>query len=140
MSDEKKDKLAQLLNLSPMRLEADAPKDVIVSGEPETDHEQVLGDFDEARDAILDALKQSQEALASLVGLAKQSQAPRAFEVVSTMVNTIRETSKDLIDIHKKKKDIIAPVEGPKTVNQNLIMTTSDMLKMIREGKPDGQS
>lgn len=133
-NDPKKDPIAKLLNLDPLPLEVKKENQIIEFSEPESDFEQASGDFDVARDALNDALAISQEAMTELLSLAKQSQSPRAFEVLAKFVDTVRETSKGVIDIHQKKKDLMKSVESPQTINNNLTITSAEMLKMIKSG------
>lgn len=130
--DKKEDRIGQLLNLPPMPLEVKERNVMVETNAPETEWEQASGDFDVARDAIISALETSQGALEDLVQIAKGSQHPRAFEVVAKLVDTIRDTSKDLLDIHQKKKELIKSPETSQTINNNLVISTNDLLKMIK--------
>jgi hypothetical protein len=50
----------------------------------------------------------------------------------------MREANKDLIDLHKKKKEIKKDEagKGPDVVNNNLFVgSTSEMLKMIKDNQ-----
>lgn len=130
--DKKEDRIGQLLNLPPMPMEVKPRNEIVETNAPETEWEQAAGDFDVARDAIISALETSQGALEDLVQIAKGSQHPRAFEVVAKLVDTIRDTSKDLLDIHQKKKELIKSPETNQTINNNLVISTNDLLKMIK--------
>lgn len=130
--DKKEDRIGQLLNLAPLPLETKERNDVVETNAPETEWEQASGDFDLARDAIITALETSQSALEDLVQIAKGSQHPRAFEVVAKLVDTIRDTSKDLIDIHQQKKDLVKSPDANQTINNNLVISTNDLLKMLK--------
>jgi hypothetical protein len=83
---------------------------------------------------MYDTIKNTSDAVEEMLGIAKQSQHPRAFEVVATLLNTQREASKDLLDLHKKKKELKhEDKDGPETINNNLFVgSTADLLKMIR--------
>ena len=78
-----------------------------------------------------------------MLEIAKQYEQPRAFEVVSTLMKTMLDANKDFADISSKKKfaqeEINAPREAAQTntVNNNLIVSTADLLKMIK-GDNDG--
>lgn len=135
---DREDKLSKLLNVPPLLPTVKEENLPIETNEPETDLEQAHNDFDVARDAMLNALETGQDALEKLAQLADSSQHPRAFEVVSTLINTIGNMSKDLVNLHKQKKDLVAkPEEGPKTINNNLVISTNDLLKMIK-GNDEG--
>jgi len=132
MDEKKSDPIASLLNLPPMPIEEKETLPAIQEGNPETEYEKVEGDFDTARDAMLSALETSQNALQELATIAKGSQHPRAFEVLAKLVDTITSTSKDLLDIHQKRQGIITRPEPHQTINNNLVISTNELLKMLK--------
>jgi len=101
---------------------------------PQTTTEE---DFDYARANLKDVIDRGNGALEQLIDIADQSQHPRAYEVISTLMNTIVSANKDLLDLSKKKKDIMASdkKDGPQTINNNLILTTADLQKMLAAKK-----
>lgn len=135
--NEKEDKIGKLLNLPPLAEEPKPENALIETKPPETEYEKAEGDFDVARDAILNALETSEKALEQLAQIAVGSQHPRSFEVLAKLVDTIRDTGKDLINIHQQKKDLIKAPEQKNTINNNLVISTNDLLKMIRNQNED---
>jgi hypothetical protein len=73
-----------------------------------------------------------------MMSLAKQSESPRAFEVASTLMKTLLDANKDFVEMSMKKKYAVDEVNAPKeaaqtnVVNNNLILSTTDLLKMIK--------
>jgi hypothetical protein len=73
-----------------------------------------------------------------MISLAKQSESPRAFEVASTLMKTLLDANKDFVEISTKKKYAIEEKNGPKeaaqtnVTNNNLILSTADLLKMLK--------
>lgn len=124
---DKPDKIAQILNLPVI---SNSVKDIVQAPVQSNPEDQAKDDFDTARNSILNALETSQVALEQLSQIAVGSQHPRAFEVVAKLVDTIRDTSKDLVDLHKQKQT--KPVENT-TVNNKLIISTTDLLKMLKQ-------
>lgn len=120
------DKIAQILNLPVV---PDPVKDIVQTPVQSNPEDQAKDDFDTARNSILNALETSQVALEQLSQIAVGSQHPRAFEVVAKLVDTIRDTSKDLVDLHKQKQT--KQVENT-TINNKLIISTTDLLKMLK--------
>jgi hypothetical protein len=115
------DKLQRALSLIPLN-------DI----EPiETETQQ---DFQIARSNLHGILMSGQEALNRMVDLADQSQHPRAYEVVATLINALTQANKDLLDLSKKKKDIIGNTqEEKKTVTNNLFVgSTAELQKMLK--------
>lgn len=94
-------------------------------------------DFGYIRDNLKDIIDTGKVALEELVEVARQSQHPRAYEVLSTLMKTLTDTNRELLDTHKKKKDIVKeqPEKGPNKVNNNLFVGTPAELQAIMSGK-----
>jgi hypothetical protein len=114
-----------------------APKPAIKkTTEPEA---LIDDDFEQARTALKDMIKKGQTAVDDIMGIARQSDHPRAFEVTGQLIKTVAETAKDLLDLQKQKKALSAPVAGeePKQIGtQNNIVfsgSTNDLLKMLKQ-------
>ena len=100
---------------------------------------EVASDYQFARNNIHSVIGKGTEALDYLLEIAKQSDHPRAFEVVGQLTKTLVDANKDLLDLQKKLKDLQEEEKAPETVNNNLFVgSTSDVLKMLK-GK-DGDS
>jgi hypothetical protein len=129
---DKPDKLAQIFNLPvvPTQNKIVEHDDVSVN----TESDQAKQDFQTARDSMLNALEAGQNALEQLSQIAVGSQHPRAFEVLAKLVDTIGETSKGLVDLHKNNQQ--KQVENT-TVNNKLIISTTDLLKIIKSKKDE---
>ena len=71
--------------------------------------------------------------------LKKQSQHPRAFEVVGQMIDKLANTNKELLNLHKTKKDIQAEkTSGPTNVTNALFVGSTSELQKLLKGKTDG--
>lgn len=101
---------------------------------------QTEADFEYARENMMEVINKGQEALFDLMDVARQSQHPRAYEVLATMMNTMVSASKDLLDLQAKKKKILEadPEASPQQVTNNLFVgSTADLQKMISNIKGD---
>jgi len=99
---------------------------------------QVNTDFDFARENMMEVMNKGQEALFELMDVAKQSQHPRAYEVLSTMMNTMLNASKDLMDLQAKKKKLLEddPEATPNSVTNNLFVgSTAELQKYLKHHK-----
>lgn len=136
-SDENKNRIAEILNVTPTTIRENNL--VIHQDADRVTDEELDNDLTYVRSMMYDTIKNTSDAVEEMLEIAKQSQHPRAFEVVATLLNTQREASKDLLDLHKKKKDLKHEDKaGPDTVNNNLFVgSTADLLAMIK-GKNDG--
>jgi len=130
-NDNGKDRIANILNITPTIRENNL---VIHQNTDSVGSEELDNNIKYVRDMMYDTIKNTSDAVEEMLSIAKQSQHPRAFEVVATLLNTQREASKDLLDLHKKKKELKhEDKDGPETINNNLFVgSTSDLLKMIR--------
>jgi hypothetical protein len=114
--------LNKILNINPM---VNLPVPV-----ENTDSNEIDDDFDYAHRNMHDVIDMSNHAIGEMLELAKQSQHPRAFEVLNQMFKTATEMNKDLLDLQKKKKELNGANEkssGP--VTQNLFVGSTAELQ-----------
>lgn len=106
--------------------------------------EENLQDIEDVRQNIKSVINTGEDALKEMLDIAKQSEMPRAFEVVSTLMKTMLDANKDLADISSKKRFVKEEINGPKeaaqtnVTNNNLIVSTADLLKMMKGENEDG--
>lgn len=98
----------------------------------------VENDFTYIRKNLYDVIGTGQDALASLVQIAEQSQHPRAYEVLAILMKTIAETNKDLLEMQKKKQDLVGSTTQKSSTVNNLILTTAELQRMIMDQKNEG--
>ncbi len=106
-----------------------------------TNDDENLTDLELARSNVQNIISLGDDAVKEMVEIAKQSESPRAFEVVSTLMKTLLDANKEFVDISSKKK-LVKDEEKygrPETnvTNNNLIVSTADLLSMIK-GEADG--
>lgn len=98
-------------------------------------------DFEFARDKMRDLIKKGQEAVDSAIMLAQSGDSPRAYEVVGGMITAIIQANKELISIHKTRKDTQQISDSPQIgsggqqVNIDkavFVGRASDLLREIR--------
>ena len=102
------------------------------------DDDENLQDIEKVRKNIESVIDIGKDAMEEMLSIAKQSEQPRAFEVVSTLMKTMLDANKDYADISTKKKfakeELLGPKEAAQTnvTNNNLIVSTADLLKMLK--------
>jgi hypothetical protein len=122
-------KLNQILNIQP-----DADRQYLPMVQDRPEDPTIQNDFDYARENLMDVIGKGQEALFDLMDVARQSQHPRAYEVLSTMMNTLVGANKDLLDLQAKKKKLLEaePEANNQQVTNNLFVgSTAELQKMI---------
>jgi hypothetical protein len=99
------------------------------------DSDAVDNDFEFARRTYYDLLVKGSEALEEMMEVARATEHPRAFEVLSGMMKNVADVNGNLLDLHKKKKEYHKedkPKEIPQTTNNNLFVgSTSDLQRML---------
>lgn len=137
-------KIAEVLGLRPLdevsQEEISTPAVVEIIDAPPTPlataQEEVIDDIDLAKQNISELMVKGVESLDELIAVAKQSQNPRAYEVVSTLMKTLIDANKEFVGMSEKKKyakeDHPAGQATTNVTNNNLILSTTDMLKMIK--------
>ena len=96
--------------------------------------DEIDNDYKYARENLYGVIEKGTDALDTLIDLAKASEHPRAFEVVSQLTKTLVDANKDLLDIQKKVKDLKKEdkKENPKNVTNALFVgSTAELQKMI---------
>jgi hypothetical protein len=103
------------------------------------DEDATIKDIELARNNIKNIIQQGDDSLKEMIKLAKQSESPRAFEVASNLMKTLLDANKDFVEMSMKKKyakeEIINPKEeqaAANVTNNNLILSTTDLLKMLK--------
>jgi hypothetical protein len=122
----------------------DEPKSLAkpVSDERSQNHsDDISNDYRYARENLYDVIEKGSHALEELLNLAKASEHPRAFEVISQLTKTLVDANKDLLDIQKKVKELRKEEEtqkGPNNVTNALFVgSTSELQKLINGEKED---
>lgn len=93
-------------------------------------------DFEYSRRIYYDLLNKGSEALDEMMDVARATEHPRAFEVLSNMMKNMGDINGNLLDLHKKKKDFDkhdSPVELPagNTTNNVFVGSTTDLQRML---------
>lgn len=113
----------------------------IAPGSDLPDDGKVETDAEFARSNMYTLLRQGQEALEYALQVAKDSENPRAFEVVFAGLKNLSDMNNQLIDIHSKKRDAkgIKGAAPPQKVVNNAVFvgTTKDLNKMILDMNKD---
>jgi hypothetical protein len=68
--------------------------------------DNVDNDFEYARQTYHDILAKGSAALDDMMEVARSTEHPRAFEVLSTLMKTMSDVNGDLLSLHKKEKDL----------------------------------
>lgn len=104
-----------------------------------SDKDNVKSDYDYSRETYYDLLEKGRESLDLMIEVARESEHPRAFEVLSTMMKNMAEINDKLMALNKTKKEIDRS-DDPKqlggTTNNNLFIgSTTDLQRFLQNEK-----
>lgn len=89
-------------------------------------------DYNYARTNFYNIIETGTEALEQMLDVAKASEHPRAYEVVSTIMKTLVDANKDLVSMSEKKKPREETFDGK--VNNNLFVgSTAELQQLLKE-------
>ena len=90
-------------------------------------------DFRYTRENLYNLLERGQDAVEELLEIAKQSEHPRAFEVVGQLIGKLTETNKELMGLHKTKKELSIEKGGDVNVNNAVFVgSTAELQKLLK--------
>ena len=130
------DKLNEVLNITtevmPIEVEKKESKEVVVPEDKDPDI-----DFETGRKNLYQLIDKGNEAIDGILGLAKEGEHPRAYEVAGQLIKTVSEVSQNLLDLQDKLKKVKEiPEKGPKNVTNALFVgSTTELQKMLKEKK-----
>ena len=133
------DEIGKSLGLTPMKppLSGDIV-DVTPSVKKVDKSEQPEIDFQYARDNFYNVIEKGTQALEDMLEVAKASEHPRAYEVVSTLMKTLVDANKDLVAMNDKKKKTEEPEQDKKVTNNNLFVGSTAELQQLLKDMRDG--
>ena len=102
----------------------------------QTPHSSTEDDFELVRRIKHGLLVKGEEALEDMIEVARATEHPRAYEVLSNMIKNVSDAGDSLIDIHKKRHDMEKKEEAalppPTTTNNNVFVgSTTDLQRML---------
>lgn len=101
---------------------------------PQSDLEK---DYTDIRRNIKNIISKGSEAIDGILNLASETESPRAYEVLSQMIKTVSDANKDLLEIHKKMREIEGTTTqtqsaGSITNNSIFVGSTVDLQNILR--------
>lgn len=119
------------------RLIGQLDKEIVKSLPAEKKAEKdIQDDYEYSRDIYRDLIDTGMRSLDSLAELARESEHPRAFEVLSRSIKDIADTTDKLMSLQKNKKELAnkedSSNEGKTVTNNNMFIgSTTDLQRMI---------
>ena len=99
------------------------------------EEKNVDNDYKYSRDTYYELVEKGKQSLELMIEVARESEHPRAFEVLSGMIKNISDVNDRLMDLNKKKKDIDRKEEVKKianTTNNLFVGSTTELQKLLK--------
>jgi predicted nucleic acid-binding Zn-ribbon protein len=129
------DNMEKIFNLEPITVPSTV-SDILTVKEVKVDKEDLDKDYTTVRENLKDIVKRGNEAIDGIMLVASETQSPRAYEVVATLIKSVSDANKDLLDLHKKIKEIKKTEIDASTTNVTnnslFIGSTSELQKLLK--------
>ena len=99
------------------------------------EEKNVDNDYKYSRDTYYELVEKGKQSLELMIEVARESEHPRAFEVLSGMIKNISDVNDRLMDLNKKKKDLDRKEEIKniaKTTNNLFVGSTAELQKLLK--------
>ena len=134
------DEIGKSLGLEPLN---DVVEGKIVERTPVPTDDKMNKDYEYARSNFYNVIESGTEALEQMLEVAKASEHPRAYEVVSTIMKTLVDANKDLVAMSTKKvenEEKANPDSSKAVTNNNLFVgSTNELQQLLKDMKKDDE-
>ena len=92
-------------------------------------------DFEYSRATYYELLEKGKESLEDMMEVARSSEHPRAYEVLSNLIKNMADVNDKLMDLNKKRKDMDKKEEKliGNTTNNLFVGTPADLQKLLKD-------
>lgn len=104
-------------------------------------NDKIKTDYEYSRETYYQLIEKGRESLEDMIEVARASEHPRAYEVLSGMIKNISDVNDKLMDLNKKNKDITTdkePTQIAGTTNNNVFIgSTAELQRMLNDDEDD---
>ena len=127
--DDRIDEILEITSLVPTPEMAPEPPARII---PKSGKDDDI-DYNYARENYYNLIERNQDAVEEMLEIAKQSEHPRAFEVVGQLIKSGLDANKELMTLHKTKKELsIEKSSGVNVNNAVFVGSTAELQKLLK--------
>ena len=93
-------------------------------------------DYEYSRETYYELLEKGKDALDTMVEVARESEHPRAYEVLSGMIKNLSDVNDKLMDLNKKVKEHSDEPKRVENQQNNIFLgSTADIQKLLQQGE-----
>ena len=130
--DDRIDEILEITSVIPTAEIKPEPSARIVPNSDGNDHET---DYNYTRENYYNLIERNQDAVEEMLEIAKQSEHPRAFEVVGQLIKSGLDANKELMTLHKTKKELSTEKTPNNVTNQAVFVGSTAELQKLLKGK-----
>jgi hypothetical protein len=138
--------LSDALGIEHLPVTKEEVKQEVIEYVPADSKDDQDEDYALVRNTLRNLIEKGNDALEDISHIAKQNESARGFEVVANLIKTVGETSKDLYNLQKMKRDLKEPnpesdprkksADGNINVEQAVFVgSTAELLAAIKNKK-----
>jgi hypothetical protein len=138
--------LSDALGIDHLPVTQEEPKQEVIEYVPVDSKDDQDEDYALVRSTLRNLIEKGNDALEDISTIARQNESARGFEVVANLIKTVGETSKDLYNLQKMKRDLKepAPDSDPRKKNPDaginveqavFVGSTAELLAAIKNKK-----
>jgi hypothetical protein len=94
-------------------------------------------DYEYARETLYDLIGKGRDGVEEMIEVAKQSEHPRAYEVLAKLIKDTSDVSHQLMNLHKQKKEIekedATALPNKQETTNVFIGSTTDLQRMLKK-------
>lgn len=101
-----------------------------------SDNDKLNNDYNYSRETLYDLIEKGKDALENMIEVARESEHPRAYEVLSGLIKNVSDVNDKLMDLNKKQKQMDETENTAKIENQQnnyYLGSTADIQKMLKQ-------
>lgn len=131
------DKLNEVFEIAPNVEKLPAEK----VSPPKTNKDDSDTDFQYSRENLYNIIERGSDAMDGLLEIAKETEHPRAYEVVGQLIDKLTNANKELIGLHKTMQTVKDDlVKSPQNVTNALFVgSTADLQKLLKQNNKKGE-
>ena len=101
--------------------------------EERVEKSDIKKDYEYSRATLTSLVDKGQEAIDNILELARETDSPRAYEVVGQLIKTVTDSAERLMDVQKKLKDLEQEKTTNNVTNNALFVgTTNEVLTLLK--------
>jgi hypothetical protein len=128
-------KLNDVLEIADDIIDIDVPEKKEIAPSVTVGTTDLTTDYDFSRDQYHNLIEKGNDALEDLIVIAKEGESPRAFEVVTQLINSLSATTKELLVLQKTLKEVESSKAPVKNENNLFVGSTKELQELLEMKK-----